>query len=155
MSCSRTTTQWRRWGSNLRPFGLESSTLPLSHCAPILLLSADNLFKQFKSRSGPTKCRAWSGSNIFVTWMVLKKFSTQRVKYSTIIRCEGIKKAIFENPKADQYTLFCKYVIFEPPRVFFEPMTYICNHSTFLVANGYNGYWQGEPCNSTNWSRTL
>ena len=30
-----TSTQWRRWGSNLRPLGLESSTLPLSHCAPI------------------------------------------------------------------------------------------------------------------------
>ena len=29
------TTQWRRWGSNPRPFGLESSTLPLSHCAPV------------------------------------------------------------------------------------------------------------------------
>ena len=28
------TTQWRRWGSNPRPFGLESSALPLSHCAP-------------------------------------------------------------------------------------------------------------------------
>ena len=28
------TTQWRRWGSNSRPLGLESSTLPLSHCAP-------------------------------------------------------------------------------------------------------------------------
>ena len=28
------TTQGRRWGSNPRPFGLESSTLPLSHCAP-------------------------------------------------------------------------------------------------------------------------
>ena len=28
------TTQWRRWGSYPRPFGLESSTLPLSHYAP-------------------------------------------------------------------------------------------------------------------------
>ena len=28
-------TQWRRWGSNQRPLGLESSTLPLSHCAPL------------------------------------------------------------------------------------------------------------------------
>ena len=28
------TTQWRRWGSNPRPLGLESNTLPLSHCAP-------------------------------------------------------------------------------------------------------------------------
>ena len=30
------TTQWRRWGSNLRPLGLGSSTLPLSYCTPIL-----------------------------------------------------------------------------------------------------------------------
>ena len=29
------TTQWRRWGLNPRPFSLESSTLPLSHCAPL------------------------------------------------------------------------------------------------------------------------
>ena len=34
VSCSRTTTQWRRWGSNPPPLGLESSTLPLSHWAP-------------------------------------------------------------------------------------------------------------------------
>ena len=30
------TTHWRRWGLNPRPLGLESSTLPLHHCAPIL-----------------------------------------------------------------------------------------------------------------------
>ena len=29
------TKQWHRWGSNPRPLGLESSTLPLSHCAPV------------------------------------------------------------------------------------------------------------------------
>ena len=28
--------QWRWWGSNSRPLGLESSTLPVSHCAPPL-----------------------------------------------------------------------------------------------------------------------
>ena len=27
-------TMQGQWGSNLRPLGLESSTLPLSHCAP-------------------------------------------------------------------------------------------------------------------------
>ena len=43
MSCSRTTTQWRRWGSKLLPFGLESSTLPLSHCAPSLFLTLNIL----------------------------------------------------------------------------------------------------------------
>ena len=37
----------RRWGSNPRPFGLESSTLPLSHCAPIITIT-----------SGPTFCQA-------------------------------------------------------------------------------------------------
>ena len=25
-------------------------------------------------------------------------------------------------------------------------MAYICSHSTYLVANGYNGKWQGESC---------
>ena len=34
VSCSRTTTQW---GSNPRPFGLESSTLLLSHYAPCVV----------------------------------------------------------------------------------------------------------------------
>ena len=29
----KSTAQWRRWGSNSRPFGRESSTLPLSHSA--------------------------------------------------------------------------------------------------------------------------
>ena len=68
--------------------------------------------------------------------MVLKKSSIQRVKYGTLIKCEGIIKAILENPKADENTLFRRYVMFEPPRVYFKPMTYICSHSTFLVANG-------------------
>ena len=43
--------------------------------------------------------------------MVLQKFSIQGLKYGTIIKCEGIIKVIFENPKADQNTLFGKYVI--------------------------------------------
>ena len=51
--------------------------------------------------------------------MVLKKSSTQRVKYGAMIKCEGIIKAIFENPKADQNTLFRKYIIFETPRLYF------------------------------------
>ena len=51
--------------------------------------------------------------------MVLKKSSIQRVKYGTIKKCEGIIKAILENPKADQNTLFRRRVIFEPPRVYF------------------------------------
>ena len=34
---------------------------------------------------------------------------------ASIIKCEGIIIDILENPKADQNTLFCKYVIFEPP----------------------------------------
>ena len=71
--------------------------------------------------------------------MVLKKNLASRVKYGTLIKCEGIIKAILENPKADQITIFHRYVIFESPTVHFQPMTYICSHSTTFVANGYNG----------------
>ena len=49
------------------------------------------------------------------TRMVLKKSNMQRVKYGTIIKCYGIIKSIFENQKADQNTLFCKYVLCQPP----------------------------------------
>ena len=44
VSCSRTTTQWRRWGSNPRPLGLESSTLPLSHCVHWIIYVISFLF---------------------------------------------------------------------------------------------------------------
>ena len=36
------TTQWRRWGSNPQPLGIESSTLPLSHCAPSIQFVIEN-----------------------------------------------------------------------------------------------------------------
>ena len=43
--------------------------------------------------------------------VLIKKSSIQRVKYGTIIiKCEGIIKAILENPKADQNTLFRRNV---------------------------------------------
>ena len=38
-------------------------------------------------------------------------------KYGTLLNCEG--KTKMENPKADQNTLFCKYLIFEKPRDYF------------------------------------
>ena len=42
------TTQWRRWGSNPRPFGLESNTLPLSHCAPYYFFFFCGNLKQWR-----------------------------------------------------------------------------------------------------------
>ena len=40
------TTQWHWWGSKSRPLSLESSTLPLSHCAPTGMLLSIYLKKQ-------------------------------------------------------------------------------------------------------------
>ena len=46
----------------------------------LLVLSADNLFKQFGPSTGPTKCWAWSGSNLFDIQMVyLKEFSKRSI----------------------------------------------------------------------------
>ena len=56
----------------------------------------------------------------YIMYMVLKKKSSiQRVKYGTIRKCEGTIKAIVENTKDDQNTLFRRYVIFEPHRGYF------------------------------------
>ena len=87
-------TQWRRWGSNPQPLGLKSSTLGslmrnVFDCLPTPLytenfacffvvcwvFSKSTFFffqeclqsvKQFGSSSGPTFCKAWSGSKLFV-----------------------------------------------------------------------------------------
>ena len=40
-------------------------------------------------------------------------------KYGTLMKWEGIIKAILENPKADQNTLFSKYLNYETTTVYF------------------------------------
>ena len=45
------------------------------------MLSADNLCKQFGPRSGPTKCRAWSGSKLFNNLMVFLKEFFKKVDF--------------------------------------------------------------------------
>ena len=42
---------------------------------------ADNFCKQFWPRSGPTKCPAWSGSNLFETQMVFLKEFSEKVDF--------------------------------------------------------------------------
>ena len=44
-------------------------------------LSADNFCKQFGSRSGPTKGRAWSGSKLFDTQMIFLTDSFRKVDF--------------------------------------------------------------------------
>ena len=39
-----------------------------------------------------------------------KKSIIQRVKYDTIIKYDGVIETILENPKADQNTLFHRYM---------------------------------------------
>ena len=69
-----------------------------SHHTPSLLavtfVSVDNLFKQFESRSGPTKCRSCSGPKLFDSLIVflkeflkkiiLKKVSRQQQKHEKL-----------------------------------------------------------------------
>ena len=47
----------------------------------LLVSSADNFCKQFGPRSGPTKCPAWSGSNLFHTQMVVPKEFFEKVDF--------------------------------------------------------------------------
>ena len=47
----------------------------------LLVLSADNLGKQFGPRSGPTKRRVWSGFKLFDTLKILLKEFFQKVDW--------------------------------------------------------------------------
>ena len=77
-----------QWSSG--PLMLKNGITTSSSCTGSLILyllvsSVDNLCKQFGSRSGPTKCRAWSGSKLFDTdgipeKMIMKKISRRPKK---------------------------------------------------------------------------
>ena len=60
------TSQWRRWGSNPRPLGLESSTLPLSHCPPLARIYKRKLRPIPPSLHTTNKCRSITGSELQV-----------------------------------------------------------------------------------------
>ena len=47
----------------------------------LLVLSADNICKQFVSRPGPTKCRASSGFKLFDTLIVFMKEFFEKVDF--------------------------------------------------------------------------
>ena len=48
----------------------------------------------------------------------IEKSNIQRVKYGTIIKCEGIIKQYLKIQKLMKNTLFRKYVTFESPRLY-------------------------------------
>ena len=52
------TTQWRRWGSNPRPLGLESSIQPLSRCAP---------YRGIDIFLGGYLCSIWMGLHFMIS----------------------------------------------------------------------------------------
>ena len=55
-------TQWRRWGSNPWPFRLESSTLPLSNCAPVCSESLGLIITLVSTH--------WIGGNPKSSWLL-------------------------------------------------------------------------------------
>ena len=57
---------------------LDSKTLTQLY---LLVSSADNFCKQIGPSSGPTKSRAWSGSNLFDTQMVFLKEFFEKVDF--------------------------------------------------------------------------
>ena len=63
-----------------------------------LVLSADNLCKQFVPRSGPTERRAWSGSKLFDTLMLFLKEFFEKVIFEknlqTTINSQHAKRFI-------------------------------------------------------------
>ena len=71
----KNTTQWRRWGSNPRPFGLESSTLP---CQIQLISTLQPPF--FRERSGSVvecltrdrRAAGWSLTGVTALWSLSK-----------------------------------------------------------------------------------
>ena len=78
--------------------------------------------------------------------MVLKKSSIQRVKYGTIIKCEGIIKAILENPKVIKIHFFADVLFlnhleltFSQGLIFVATLHFSSKWLQWLIK------WKGEP----------
>ena len=69
----------------------------LTHYLLHVVSSADNLCKQFWSRSGSTKCRAWSGSRLFDTLMVFLKEFFEKVDVEKNSRRQKVCKITQNN----------------------------------------------------------
>ena len=97
------TTQWPRWGSNMRPFGIESSILPLSHCTPTKLLiflkdfCGKNKFKR-KSEDHKISCKIAQFADlkgIDVCWKTIEyELSYDVASGSEIMSCNKINKPL-------------------------------------------------------------
>ena len=73
---------------------------------------ADNPCKQFRPRSGPTKSRAWSGSNLFDTLIVFMKeikkwFWNKKNQQTTKTSCKITQKVMTD--RAGYHMLWLKY----------------------------------------------
>ena len=137
VSCSRTTTQWRRWGSNPRPFGLESSTLPLSHWAP--KLSGCVFEKKYRPWDD---CNIWSGYLIYPTPVDFLKIICMRpIKAQISLRTTVLSVLLFLE------RIYKKYIW----KWIFLPKKFISlNWSKFIVnrffglnftCRGHSFYW--------------
>ena len=73
----------------------------LTHC--LLVPSADNLCKQLWPRSGPTKCRAWSGSKLFETMMLFLKELFEKDDFE---KNQQMAKSMHIHPAGKELTAF-------------------------------------------------
>ena len=78
-----------------------------------------HLLITFANSLDPDQARQNVRPDLEILMVLKKKSAFKKVKYGTIIKREGIIKALLENSKADHNTLFRRYVIFELPRVYF------------------------------------
>ena len=66
----------------LCPYLLEAIFSMIEILNPLFLVSsADNLCKQFRSRSDPTFCRAWSGPKLFDTLIIFLEECFEKVDF--------------------------------------------------------------------------
>ena len=75
-----------------------------------LLTSADNLCKQFGPRAGLTKCRSWSGFELFDTMIVLLKEFFEKVHFEK--NSADDKKKVMKKYPACRVNLHF-YLVFE------------------------------------------
>ena len=97
------------FGVNLHIFTVQTAKLPplLVSIFCLLVSSADNLCKQIGPRSGLTKRRAWSESNLFDTQMVFLKDFLEKERFWKTADDKKACKTTTKGAKSNLHLFLC------------------------------------------------
>ena len=101
------TTQWDWWGSNPQALGLESSTLPLSHCAPTKCCALNGVIRAAEFQPHSRNYSIWQLWPLLIAWIQKRPFNHTHI-HKTKLNVAYWGNSLFWKPCLLLTAMHCK-----------------------------------------------